>query len=572
MLKKILALVLALLMVMAVFVGCSSKKTNLGGDTTDTKAQTTAAPDDDDDAEDPDSEEESDDEDPDATEDENETTKDLDFSFETDSNVHVDLTSPNENLTVEEIFDPEKFQGVDDIIKELDFEGYSFNILGDTSNYTKEFLTESDGDIVKDAIIERQTWVEETLGIDIVITETEGGYYNMEGYAAEIESASGAGTPYDLAISYNLIPPVVAAKGLSKDLAESEYLNLIETDKEYWGSGIKEEIMIGGRIFWMSDNASYNNIRNMLCIYVNLDFFERINQKDKDYLYNMVKNGSWTFDNLLVLIQGAYENTNTEGDGADGKDDLDTFGLCTAATNPWVDNWLYAAGYRYTKLNNRGTYEWTLDDQPMIDFIDWWQATIRDNENIDIDDGKGSSAQFKEGRSMFYLSSVGLVESNPELNYTVLPMPLYKSSVKNTYSTPFSNNYSSWLIPKATKTEAFERSSAVLEALAGRANQVIAPRYFELYLKKQVAANDPEMQVMFNAIRNSIVFDLGYLYGSSLTCENLGSGSGYAEVFIFLRRVWSDNKTYPNITTVWAQIKGTATTKLNNLMVDILDY
>ncbi len=179
---------------------------------------------------------------------------------------------------------------------------------------------------------------------------------------------------------------------------------------------------------------------------------------------------------------------------------------------------------------------------------------------------------FLEGRSMFSLSTVGMTEQNPEIEYTVLPLPLYKSSVKNTYSTPFSNTYSSWLIPKATKSDAFERSAAVLEALAGRANQVIAPRYFELYLKRQVAANDPEMMTMFNVIRNSIVFDLGYLYGSSLTCENLGGGSGYAEVFIFLRRVWSDNKTYPNITTVWAQIKGTATTKLNNLMVDILDY
>ena len=571
MLKKILALVLALLMVMAVFVGCSTKKTNVG-ETSETKPKATAGTTLEDEEDNEDLDTEADDDDDDDYIDEEETTKDLDFSFETDTNVIVDGTSKDDGKTVPELLNPDNFIGVDDKVKELDFEGYSFNILGDTNNYQKEFITESDGDLVKDALIERQTWVEETLGITITITETEGGYYNMEGYAAEIESASGAGTPYDLAISYNLIPPVVAAKGLSKDLAESEYLNLLNTDKKYWGKEIKQEIMIGGRIFWMSDNASYNNIRNMLCLFVNTEFFERVNNQDRNYLYDMVENGSWTFDNMLVLVQGAYENTNTEGDGAAGKDDLDTFGLCTAATNPWVDNWLYAAGYRYTKINNRGSYEWTLDDQPMIDFIDWWQATIRDDDDIDIDDNVGGQAQLKEGRAMFYLSYVGAVEGNLELDYTVLPMPLYKSSVKNTYSTPFSNGYSSWLIPKATKTEAFERSSAVLEALAGRANQVIAPRYFELYLKRQVAATDPRMQVMFNIIRNSIVFDLGYLYGSSLTCENLGSGSGYAEVFIFLRRVWSDNKTYPNITTVWAQIKGTATTKLNNLMVDILDY
>ena len=93
----------------------------------------------------------------------------------------------------------------------------------------------------------------------------------MEGYAAEIQNASGAGNPFDLALAYNLIPPVVAAKGLSKDLAASTNLNLKTTTKEYWGQQIKEEIMIGGRIFWMSDNSSWTSVRSMTCIFVNVD-------------------------------------------------------------------------------------------------------------------------------------------------------------------------------------------------------------------------------------------------------------------------------------------------------------
>ncbi|MBR6680309.1 MAG: hypothetical protein IKL59_03515 [Clostridia bacterium] len=564
MLKKILALVLALIMITAVFVGCGKKKTPLGNDgTKDTTVGTTA----DNEVDDTDEDDSSND---DNTENEQTETKDLNFSA--DTNVEVDVTSPLDDLPIEELLKPENFPGTS-IPDDRDYGGYTFNVLGDTNNYQREFVTESDGDIIKDALIDRQQHIEEFLNIDFVITETEGGYYNMDGYAAEIESASGAGTPYDLAISYNLIPPVVAAKGLSKDLAESENLNLVETDKEYWGKEIKKEIMIGGRIFWMSDNSSYNNIRNMLCIYANLDLFSKVNNLGKEDLYQMVKDGSWTFANMLILIQNSYENTNTEGDGNEGADDLDTFGLCTAATNPWVDNWLYAAGYRYTELNNKGTYQWTLDNQPLIDFIDWWQETIKTDDDIRIYDKLGGSQMFHGGRAMFYLSSVGLVESNPEIDCTVLPMPLYDSNVKNTYSTPFSNGYSSWLIPKATKTDAFERSATVLEELAGSANQYIAPRYFEIYLKRQFAASDDGMKEMFNLIRNSIVFDLGYLYGSSLTCENLGGGSGYSEVFIFLRRVWSnENSNYSNITTVWSQIKGTATTKLNNLMVDILDY
>ena len=81
------------------------------------------------------------------------------------------------------------------------------------------------------------------------------------------------------------------------------------------------------------------------------------------------------------------------------------------------------------------------------------------------------------------------------------------------------------------------------------------------------------MMAMFNVIRNSISFDLGYLYGTSLTVENLAGNGIYDELFLALRRLWTGGSSaYTNITTMWAQISGTATTKLNNLMVDILDY
>ena len=330
--------------------------------------------------------------------------------------------------------------------------------------------------------------------------------------------------------------------------------------------------MIGGRIFWMSDNSSWNNIRNMLCMYVDLTYFSTINTDyTKEDLYTLVDNGTWTFEALLALIQDSYQNTSTGTDETDGVDDGDMFGLQAAEGSAWLDNWVYAAGYRYTKLNSRGTYDWTLGDQPMIDFITWWHEKLADDD-IDKQDTT-QYKMFKEGRAMFALSTVGMVEQGLENEYTVLPLPLYKSSVKNTYSTPFSNTYTSWLIPKAAKTEAFERSSTVLESLAGEANRYIAPAYFEVYLKRQQGATDENMRRMFNLIRNCITFDLGYLYGSSLTVENLGS-DGYSEVFIAIRRLWAGDGSgaYSNINTVWAGIKNTATTKLNNLMVDILDY
>ena len=182
---------------------------------------------------------------------------------------------------------------------------------------------------------------------------------------------------------------------------------------------------------------------------------------------------------------------------------------------------------------------------------------------------------FSDGRAMFALSGIKILDESPyEINcdFTVLPMPLYNAAVKNNYSTPFSNTYSSWLIPKAAKTEAFERSATVLEMLAAEGNRRLAPVYFEIYLKRQVAMDDKDMRAMFNLVRNCIVFDMGYLYGSVLKYDQNGDNPG--EVFLAVRRVWAGDGTgfHSNITTVWASIGRSVTTKLNNLMVDILDY
>ena len=562
MFKKILALVLALLMITAVFVGCSSKKTNLGGEsdgTKDTTASTTADTKKDDSAPSEDSEDESDSKEDSETE---------EISFATDTNVVVDDTSKYEDYTLEDLLKPENFQG-SDIPEDRDYGGYEFKVLADSLISAGEFLEESDGDIVKDAIINCQKWIEEYVGIDFVFTPLYGGYSDMDPFTSEIEAASGAGTPYDLSLAYNLIPPLVAAKGLSRDLAESDNLNLLETTKEYWGQEIKKEIMVGGRIFWMSDNSSYPSFSKMLCIFVNNEFFSSEHAgKDKFDLYDMVYDGAWTMENMMVLAQDTYENTNTENMDSD---EGDTYGFLGTERGAWLDNWLFASGFRYTEMNNKGTFDWTLDQQPIIDFIDWWQAQLNDNDVYKQDPTRYK--MFSEGRAMFAYSDVAMIEQNLEIDFTILPLPLYKSSVKNTYSTPLTGGYTSYLIPKATKADAFERSATVLELIAAEGNRRIAPVYFEIYLKRQNAGHDEHMQKMFNIIRNGMVFDLGVLYGASLRVENLSTGS-YEEVFLAIRKIWSGNGSgaYSSISAVWPQIKGTATTKLKNLMVDILDY
>ena len=218
--------------------------------------------------------------------------------------------------------------------------------------------------------------------------------------------------------------------------------------------------MIGGRIFWMSDNSSWDSVRNLLCVFVNVGFFTRANPEfDQTDLYRMVEGGAWTFENMLLFIQNTYENTNEEKPEADRKD---TYGLLPGIYYYSIENWLYGAGFSLTRINSRGTYEWTIGDQSFIDFSDWWQSTVDNNINIAKESGEVAEglATFTEERAMFTMAPFKIIEKQLELDFTVLPLPIYDPDIKNAYSTPILNDYGSWLIPKATKKDAFEAAMA----------------------------------------------------------------------------------------------------------------
>jgi len=468
-----------------------------------------------------------------------------------------------DDMNIEELLNPNKFQG-SDIYSSIDYNNYNFKILLDNTNSNKEFILESDGELIKDSLINRQEYVEEYLGISFAFTETLGGYSNMEFFALEIEIANQVGYSYDLALAYNLIGAVVAAKGLSKNLADSMTLNPFYTQKEYWSKDFIRTARIGSKIFWITDMSSWNTISNMLCIYVNETYFKDVNTRmDKYDLYDLVDNKQWTMENMLILAQGAYDDTNMDKRVDDG----DSFGLQAAEYASSLDLWINAAGFKLVEANAHGQRSWMFDNKDTKEFIDWWQSKLK---NDAVDNGNNSNVNmFKQSRAMFSCCNVAMVESQGiEFNYTVLPMPMYTASIKDGYSTPLTNSYTSYMIPSGLNSTEFERSANVLDLLAAEGNRRLAPTYFEIFLKRMTAADDPDMQRMFNIIRSSVVFDFGMICGSALTVNNL-TGSGESEVFIMLRRVWSGYSVYTDIDYVWSEINSTATSKLNNFVTSL---
>jgi len=468
-----------------------------------------------------------------------------------------------EDLIIEEFPLPDSFQG-SDIPEDVDYGGYGFKVLVDTNNFDKEFVTQTDGDLLKDALYNRQEFIEDYVNISFNLNEVDGGYYNMESLIAEVEAASVSGEPFDLVLAYNLIPPIAAAKGLSKDLLSSTALNLNNTEKEYWGGDFRDSLKIADKIFWVSDTSSYNNVRNMLCVFVNTEIYHEEHGKTAASLYSDVDMNSWTMEGMLNLVQNTYTDTNANG----VRDTDDTYGLnASENNNVWLDMWFNAAGFKYVKKHATG-YDWALGNQEAIDFIVWWQGQLKDS-NVN----KQKTNQYKmfeENRAMFAFTSIATAEQlTLETDFTILPAPKYNENIKNAYSTPMSNGYTSYFVPKAVGTEDFERSTTVLELLAAEANRRITPIYFATTLLNINNTTETDTVRMFNIIRNSVVFDIAVLYAPSLTVETSDSS---VEPHLLLRRAWEGVSGYESFATVWINVSSQAESKLDALISDVLEY
>ena len=397
--------------------------------------------------------------------------------------------------------DPYEDYENDDLPEDLDYGNEDFVILCDSGQYGKSFADTDPGDTINSAVYKRKSVVEDRLNIALNVKRQEGAYGGMDDFVRALEQG---GESYDLVLAYNLTPATMAVQGLICDMSDTAYLNF---SKPWWSGSLLENVTINGNVYFTGDNSSWNNLRNMLAIFVDKELF-RANHPDMDIntLYDMVENNEWTMEAMFELIEGTYRDTATPGEvtGAD------TFGL-SGGNEVWTEAWYFAAGFHVLNQNESGEWKFNIGTTESINFVDWFTGQFLDNEDV----YRADDSQYKmflDQRVQFYVSALSIVEQQPKQSFGVLPMPMYDPERQDGYKTHFSNTYDMYCIPSALTAEERDRSSAVLECLASEAYRRIGPAYFEVYLKSRNASDD-RLADMYDIIRESIVFDIGVLFG-----------------------------------------------------------
>lgn len=375
----------------------------------------------------------------------------------------------------------------------------SFSILGVEEQKRQYYAEKDEIDVVKAAIYDRNSTVEDRLNVEIEWNFKKGSWAERTGFTKIVSDlvAGGSTTTPDAVICYNLMPYVLANNGLVQNLYNTKHIDLT---MPWWPSAYTGEAVLNETVYGLVESSAYGTLCQMTGVFFNNDLIE---EHKLESPYTMVENNTWTFDNMLATVKDVYVDKDT----VSGKSAGDFFGVSTG-TSPKLDSWLYGMGYRLSDFNEAGELELLINDSTFREAIDRFADAFEYDAFFEVDTAHGKL--FTEERVVFYQTALVLLSSlkDLEINYGIVPAPKGSSGQKE-YITHLSNTHEAWCVPIQCKS--LDDSSAVIECMASESYRRVDPIYFETCVKLRYAP-DERLGGMYDLIRDSITFDLFYLF------------------------------------------------------------
>ncbi|NLZ36322.1 MAG: hypothetical protein GX897_02435 [Clostridiales bacterium] len=390
-----------------------------------------------------------------------------------------------------------------------DFGGTTLNVM----NYTMENfyfdVAEETGDVVNDAVYERNMKVQNDVNVSFNIL-------TKDGDAASLieKSVTSGSNDYDFifGIQYEFVPLVL--KGMFMNLEGAPYIDI---EKDWWDKDYIHECSIGrNKRFFISGDITLGLIRHQSCCYVNKQMFENI-LGDPQSIYTTVLDGKWTLDLFSEYASKCYSDLN----GDSKFDEGDQYG-CGVITLNLTDHFTYDAGVRCTERDENDIPILVMNNERTVSYAEKIKKIYYENEGIRIFSAdytslhetipnkfKNNSLAFMVG--WFYISDY---LRDMEGDYAVIPFPKFDETQEN-YLALIHDVATLVCVP--TTCDKLDTVAAVLELLAYEGYNTVAPAYYEVALKtKYIRDNQDEAMQIMDIIHDASTSDFAYIYNYAL--------------------------------------------------------
>lgn len=405
---------------------------------------------------------------------------------------------------------------VEDITKKLEvpeditFDGHEFTFFVGTNVTTCPHIFEAqDNDNPVDAAIyARNLRVEEEY--DVTIKEMWVQKDNVSGYGAaysEISKAIDAGDMlYDAAVASTYDCGTLSQNGYIVDLRNYGYVNL---SKAWWDQAANKQLTIYDRTYFTAGDISYIDDNFTYAITFNKELALQYQLED---LYQIVRDGKWTYDKLIAMSkQVSVQDTVT------GYSDGDMYGFLGYNDTTWMS--FSSIGATVAAIGEDGALGLTLYSDKNFSLITKWtefgQSEAFVNWQMDAEaKAAGWKKVYSDQKALFFGATIDGIYKlrDTEINYGFLPWPKYDEEQASYHSGMSPNHISLFCIPKygvATEKD-IERTSILVEVLAHGSSDVIEGFYEKNLQGKSV--RDEESYETLDIIFADKIFDQGFYY------------------------------------------------------------
>lgn len=395
-----------------------------------------------------------------------------------------------------------------DIPEDIKFNGetFTFAIYENANTNNHMLVDEEDGDTMNDAMFKRRRMTEERFGITLeeLVYDDNPSKFRTPILAGDNSFDIGNIRCTD-ALSF-------WQDGIITTVSELPYVDI---DKSYWNRSFNDSLTLCGQ--------QYIAIGDMMTSTLDLTYALTFNKKlAENYaigdIYSLVRDGKWTFDEMLGMMKTATQDAN----GDTKMDDQDNYGYSANPKNVLPSFWISAGEMSVKKDENDLPYLAMGEERFVNVFQKIYDITYGSGTYFkpkgDFDVTEDQRRLFNNDQLLFMDCSFFYVQQlrSMETDFGIIPYPKYDEDQNRYYSRV--SYYNAPIIPVTNNR--LELTGAVLEYFNWASSETVIPAYYDTVLYGKVIRDD-ESREMLDIIFDARVVDIG----DTTLCADIRDGA-----------------------------------------------
>lgn len=353
------------------------------------------------------------------------------------------------------------------------------------------------GEAINDAVYNRNVKIEDAYKVKIALQlEQSTDIASMVG-----QQVTAGDSTYDVVYQLLSAAPALIQKSYFHNLFNVPNIDL---EKPWWDQNSISSLSTMGILPLVSTSINVNDKDATAALAFNKTIASNNQLED---LYTLVREGKWTYDKLAEMAEATYNDSN--GDGTMTPDDVYGF----LGGRDVIDSLYHGSGSQFITKNENDEFVFTFGTERDVDVISKGIDIVNSSWYFNHHAWKDQSdilyrQIFETGHGLFFwmrLDDVTNMRAG-DADFGIIPIPKYEESQDKYYSLVSQHTTGLMSIPITCAGDELSMVGMVLEALAAESHYTLIPEYIETSLKTK-NSRDAESADMLDIILNNRVFD-----------------------------------------------------------------